>query len=162
MTIAGQPAHLLQQGVPSASKLLRRELTPPLWEMGAVMGRLGGDTGSAGSTYTEPARPGLEPDLSSYTSLGATSLGLPGGAGGFPIIATGTQLFSGLRRRSLGLAVIEFTNAEPQGITADLRYPRGVNQIRNCYSVDSIPHFNMPVGMPTGKTWLTPTSIIED
>ena len=75
----------------------------------------------------EPVRPGPEPNPSSYTSLGATSLGLPGGAGGFPIITKNTQLLSGLRRHSLGLAVIEVTNAEPKGITADLRYHQGVN-----------------------------------
>jgi len=135
MTIAAQPTHLLQRGVPSVSKLLRWELTPPLWEAGAVMRRRVGGIGSAGSTNTEPARPSPEPNPSSYTSPGATSPGLPGGAGGFPIIAKNTQLLSGLRRRTLGLAVIEFTNAEPKGITADLRYPQGVNQNRTATRV---------------------------
>jgi len=44
MAIAEQPAHLLQRGVPSTSKLLRQELTPPLWEMGAVTGLVERDT----------------------------------------------------------------------------------------------------------------------
>jgi len=92
----------------------------------------------------EPAWPSPRLIPSGYTSPGATNPGLPGGIGGSPVIATNTQLFSGLRRRSPGLAVIEFTNAEPQGITADLRYPQSVNQIRSCYSVDPIPHFNKP------------------
>ena len=97
MAIVVWPTHPLQQGVPSASKLLHWEWTPPLWETGAVMGRLGGDTGSARSTITEPARPSPKPNPSSYTSLGATSPGLPGGTGGFPIIVKNIQLLSGLR-----------------------------------------------------------------
>jgi len=39
MSIAVQPTILLQWGVPSVSKLLHREMTPPLWEDGAIMGR---------------------------------------------------------------------------------------------------------------------------
>ena len=114
------------------------------WTTERFMRRLGKGHRRAGNAHMEPVQPSPRLNASSYTSPGATSPGLPGGAGGFPVIATDTQLFSGLRRRSLGSAIIDFTNAEPKGITADLRYPQGVNRIRNCYSVDPIPHFNKP------------------
>jgi len=108
------------------------------------MGLMERGTGGPGVPIQSPPSPARDSSFRVILHWGLQAWGSRGENGGSPVVATKTQLFSGLCVHSLGLAVIEFTSVGPQGITADLRYPWSVNQNGSCYSVDPIPHFNMP------------------